>query len=257
MVLTEKTYQNFQRVQEDIIRNGKAYREAFAKKAQAAKTECDGRKYFRDAFEHTDNNELYCFRYDKKLEEETFGNMVTRGDYRLEMQKRHKAYNKGVYTQGSKYDFATDVASVAYIYSSLYEEIVRGHEDGTRKRYQYDKEIGQVRELSLEEELALLDSDYEDYIQNDVFAAITQMHTQETLKHYGKPYIPQRYSREQVSGYIQSAYREFRRRYVEQSGQNPACTNSGIKGMVRDILKSNQGMFDYCTSLISQIEYIG
>ena len=69
------------------------------------------------------------------------------GDYLREMQSCQKEYAQGMYTQGSRRDFLTDFTGITYAYAKVYQDIVNGHADGTRKRYQYDKELGKMREI--------------------------------------------------------------------------------------------------------------
>ncbi len=143
-----------------------------------------------------------------------------------------------------------------YAYSELYQEIVNGHADGTRKRYQYDQDAGKMREMTVEEELSLLNQDYEQLISMKMLAITSQMIAQENLKFYNQPHIAEQYNRQQVTAYIADSGAAIRNHFVSQYDTNPAQAVRNIKSMVLDVLHGNKGMFDYCTALNAQIEYM-
>ncbi|MDE7324361.1 MAG: hypothetical protein K2N73_16940 [Lachnospiraceae bacterium] len=132
MVITEAIQKSMQWAQEDLTKNAKEYRRQYAEKMEKSQG---------DFYERVGNNEFYYCRYDRNLMQEAM-NQGMRGDYLREMQDRQKAYDKGVYEQGSKHNFLTDVTGKIYAYSGLYQEIVNGHADGTRKRYKCDEDAG-------------------------------------------------------------------------------------------------------------------
>ncbi len=246
MVITETIQKSMQRAQEDIRRNAKEYRRQCAEKTGQSQG---------DYYEQAGDNEFYCFTYDKDLVQEAM-NLGMRGDYLREMQAKKKEYEKGVYTQGSRHDFSTDVMGSLYAYSELYQEIVNGHADGTRKRYQYDRDAGKMREMTVEEELSLLNQDYEQLISMKMLAITSQMIAQENLKFYNQPHIAEQYNRQQVTAYIADSGAAIRNHFVSQYDTNPAQAVRNIKSMVLDVLHGNKGMFDYCTALNAQIEYM-
>lgn len=253
MVFTQNAYINFQKVQDDIRQNRETYRKEFTQKVEAAKAA--GKEYvtFGDSFDYSGNNELYTPVYDMKALRE--GAALMQGDYLGELQKRQTAYEEKVYIHGSYHDFTTDAACKVYAYSSLYQEIVKGYEDGTRKRYTVDE--GKLREMTLEEELAKLDKDYQYFGgEHELLAITSQMAIQDGLQFSGQPYIAQQYDKQQVCGYVRNLYSELRERYLEQYGADSQCSFSDIKSMVRELLSSNKGMSDYCSKLVSQITYI-
>lgn len=247
-------------VNKDIIQNRGAYREAFAKRqreAEAARPSQTGRQSPIDIYEPSQDTGLYCFTYDKKLMNEAMGEMMCAGSYRLEMLERERACRKDAYTEGSRHDLLTDAAGMAYAYSSLYQEIVRGYQDGTRVRYIYDKDSGGTRRATLEDELALLDKDYEYMAEMEIFAISSQMHAQETARFFGRPFIEERFDRQQVDGYIRDVHARIRGCCKEQYGGSGTIDMSVLRQIVDGAFRSDKALYGYCSSLIAQIGYVG
>lgn len=236
-----------QRAQEDIQKNAKEYRQQYAEKMGNSQ---------RDSYEQVGEGEFYCFTYDKNLVQNAMRQGM-RGDYLCEMQNCQKEYAKGVYTQGCSRDFLTDITRNVYAYAKVYQDIVNGHADGSRKRYQYDRELGKMREMTMEEELSLLDQDYEQLASLETFAMISQMHAQETLNYYNKPAIPTQYDKDQIKAYIEDSSSAMKNCFLRKYDENPSQTVRDLKSIAMEILSVNKGMFEYCTALKAQIQYIG
>ena len=247
MVITETIQKTMQRAQEDIQKNAKEYRQQYAEKMGNSQ---------RDSYEQVGEGEFYCFTYDKNLVQNAMRQGM-RGDYLCEMQNCQKEYAKGVYTQGCSRDFLTDITRNVYAYAKVYQDIVNGHADGSRKRYQYDRELGKMREMTMEEELSLLDQDYEQLASLETFAMISQMHAQETLNYYNKPAIPTQYDKDQIKAYIEDSSSAMKNCFLRKYDENPSQTVRDLKSIAMEILSVNKGMFEYCTALKAQIQYIG
>ena len=100
-------------------------------------------------------------------------------DYKYEFASRMPSVyvgkgDKGDYLR-NYYSTSDAVSNMLKAYASLYDEIVKGYEAGTRETYVEDKnsEDG-YRKLTMEEELAELDKAYEDYV--DKYAANRDKH---------------------------------------------------------------------------------
>lgn len=90
-------------------------------------------------------------------------------DYRYEFASRMPSVYAGKDDKGDylrNYYSTSDAASnMLKVYASLYDEIVKGYEAGTRETYVEDKDAESgCRKLTMEEELAELDKAYEDYV---------------------------------------------------------------------------------------------
>ncbi|MDE7185541.1 MAG: hypothetical protein K2O40_14010 [Lachnospiraceae bacterium] len=247
MVITEAIQKSMQHAQEDLAKNAKEYRRQFAEKMEKSQG---------DFYECSGESEFHYFTYDKNLMQEAM-HQGMRGDYLREMQNCQKEYARGVYTNGSSHDFLTDFTKNTYAYAKVYQAIVNGHADGSRKRYQYDKELGKMREMTLEEELSLLDQDYKDLISLETFSMISQMYAQKTLKFYNKPYISEQYDREQMKAYIEDSGAAIKNCFAGRYDKNPTQAVKDIKSIVTEVLCDNKPMFEYCTALNAQIHYIG
>ena len=100
-------------------------------------------------------------------------------DYKYEFASRMPSVYVGKDDKGDylrNYYSTSDAASnMLKVYASLYDEIIKGYEAGTRETYVADKnaESG-CRKLTMEEELAELDKAYEDYV--DKYAANRDKH---------------------------------------------------------------------------------
>lgn len=90
-------------------------------------------------------------------------------DYKHEFASRMPSVYAGNDDKGDylrNYYSTSDAASnMLKVYASLYDEIVKGYEAGTREIYVEDKNAeGGYRKLTMEEELTELDKAYEDYV---------------------------------------------------------------------------------------------
>lgn len=110
-------------------------------------------------------------------------------DYKHEFASRMPSVYAGKDENGDylrNYYSTSDAASnMLKVYASLYDEIVKGYEAGTRETYVEDENAeGGYRKLTMEEELAELDKAYEDYV--DKYAANRDKQVIDILSAYEK-----------------------------------------------------------------------
>ncbi len=137
----------------------------------------------KEGFDPYDNEVIYMARWQMKRDFpqlSAWNNIVSNNkesvvkndhimtDYKYEFASRMPSVYAGKDDKGDfikNYYSATDAASnMLKVYASLYDEIVKGYEAGTRETYVEDKNAeGGYRKLTMEEELQELDKAYEDY----------------------------------------------------------------------------------------------
>lgn len=110
-------------------------------------------------------------------------------DYKYEFASRMPSVYAGKDDKGdylrNYYSTSDAASSMLKVYASLYDEIVKGYEAGTRETYVEDKDAeGGYRKLTMEEELAELDKAYEDYV--DKYAANRDKQVIDILSAYEK-----------------------------------------------------------------------
>ena len=131
-------------------------------------------------------------------------------DYLGELWSRKGEFLKNVREKNGKYDFDNIVAGAANAYSYLYQEIIDGYDNGTRKLYVYDKEMGERRLLSKDEELEKLNAGFEELIKWDQMVAKSRMETEKVLEKTKNIEFGADYSVCEVTDYIQESYLKYR-----------------------------------------------
>ena len=110
-------------------------------------------------------------------------------DYKHEFASRMPSVYAGKDENGdylrNYYSISDAASNMLKVYASLYDEIVKGYEAGTRETYVEDENAeGGYRKLTMEEELAELDKAYEDYV--DKYAANRDKQVIDILSAYEK-----------------------------------------------------------------------
>lgn len=180
---------------------------------------------------------------------ETVPKTIWDRDYLGELWSRKGEFLKNVREKNGTYDFDDIVAGAANAYSYLYQEIIDGYDNGTRKLYVYDKERGERRLLSKDEELEKLNAGFEELIKWDQMVAKSRIETEKALKKTKNIEFDADYSACEVTDYIQESYLKYRQLYLSGNGKNN--DNLDINKLVFSVLNSNPDIHNYCLSLFN------
>lgn len=169
-------------------------------------------------------------------------------DYLSELWSRKGEFLNSVREKNGEYDFDDIVTGVANAYSSLYQEIIGGYNSGTRKLYVYDKESGERRLMSKDEELEKLNSGFDELIKWEQMVAKSRMETEKVLSKIRDTEFKTDYSICEVTDYIQETYSKYRQLYLNENSKSP---NFDINRLVSSILNKNPDIHNYCLSLFN------
>ena len=129
----------------------------------------EGKEHYRNIIQQSEQES-----YDAVIQrrEQLKNEKISLVDYEYEISRRAAQLNKGAADTGKNVLSTADKAD-GYVkaYAQLYDEIVQGYEDGTRKIYV--EGVGGPRKLTREEELDALDVAYKKTVDN--FVAMEQM----------------------------------------------------------------------------------
>ena len=167
-------------------------------------------------------------------------------DYLSELWSRKGEFLNSVREKNGEYDFDDIVTGAANAYSSLYQEIIGGYNSGTRKLYVYDKESGERRLMSKDEELEKLNSGFDELIKWEQMVAKSRMETEKVLSKIKDTETD--YSICEVTDYIQETYSKYRQLYLNENSKNH---NFDINRLVSSILTKNPDIHNYCLSLFN------
>lgn len=170
-------------------------------------------------------------------------------DYLSELWSRKGEFLKNLREKNGTYNFDDIVTGAANAYSSLYQEIIEGYDSGTQKVYVYDKESGERRLLSKDEELKKLNMGFEELIKWDQMVAKSRMETEKALKKARNIELDKDYSVRDVTDYIQKSYLKYRQLYLSENGKNNG--NFNITSLISSALNDNPNMHMYCLSLFN------
>jgi hypothetical protein len=190
---------------------------------------------------------------------ETVPKTTWSNDYLQELWEEKSKYLKTVRQNENGYGFDDICEGAAYAYSSIYQQIVEGYKNGTREIYVCDdKESGNRRLLTMDEDLEKLNKGFEELIKWDQMVAKSQKQNAENRQKFQNEKTDDlfyTYDENQACDYIQDTYSEIRSRYQEEYEKNDG--NVDIKAMVYSIIQSkNQSMHDYCKLLFEKIGYV-
>lgn len=176
---------------------------------------------------------------------ETVPKTIWSNDYLQELWDEKNKYLKGVRESNNGYGFDDIGAGAAYAYSTMYQKIVEGYSNETRKVYTCDdSESGKRRLLTMDEELEKLNKGFEELIKWDQMVAKSQKQNAENRQKFQNVKLDESFDTfdiNQVCDYIQDSYLEFRSLYLEQYGKIGG--NIDIKSLFCSVLRSgNQGM---------------
>ena len=169
-------------------------------------------------------------------------------DYLSELWSRKGEFLNSVREKNGEYDFDDIVTGAANAYSSLYQEIIGGYNSGTRKLYVYDKESGERRLMSKDEELEKLNSGFDELIKWEHMVAKSRMETEKVLSKIKDTEFKMDYSICEVTDYIQETYSKYRQLYLNENSKNH---NFDINRLVSSILDKNPDIHNYCLSLFN------
>lgn len=169
-------------------------------------------------------------------------------DYLSELWSRKGEFLNSVREKNEEYDFDDIVAGAANAYSSLYQEIIGGYNNGTRKLYVYDKESGERRLMSKDEELEKLNTGFDELIKWEQMVAKSRMETEMALRKIKDTEFKMDYNICEVTDYIQETYSKYRQLYLNENSKNH---NFDINKLVSSILNKNPDIHNYCLSLFN------
>lgn len=170
-------------------------------------------------------------------------------DYLSELWSRKGEFLKNLREKNGTYNFDDIVIGAANAYSSLYQEIIEGYDNGTQKVYVYDKESGERRLLSKDEELEKLNAGFEELIKWDQMVAKSRMETEIALKKVEKIELDTDYSVRDVTDYIEESYLKYRQLYLSENGKNNDKSN--VNRLISSVLNDNPNIHMYCLSLFT------
>lgn len=158
---------------------------------------------------------------------ETVPKTIWSNDYLQELWEEKGKYLKAIRESQNEYGFDDIVSGAAHAYSTIYQKIVDGYGNGTRKVYVCDNPgNGERRLLSIDEEWEKLNKGFEELIKWDQMVAKSQRQSAENRKNIQNNKLDDlllAHDVNQACEYIQDTYLEFRSCYLkeyEQTGGN-------------------------------------
>lgn len=150
----------------------------------------------------------------KEYVRQTVPKTIWSNDYLQELWDEKNKYLKGVRESNNGYGFDDIGAGAAYAYSTMYQKIVEGYSNETRKVYTCDdSESGKRRLLTMDEELEKLNKGFEELIKWDQMVAKSQKQNAENRQKFQNVKLDESFDTfdiNQVCDYIQDSYLEFR-----------------------------------------------
>lgn len=210
----------------------------------------------KERIEKNNQGISYSHQYDFDIDfinyvKETVPQTVHEVSYFRDLCKKSANYLSAIRQSKNNCGFEDFIMADGNAYSDMYNNIVKGYRDGTRKRYVYDNSAnGERRLLTVDEELEKLNKGFDELIAwnkaNARIAASPVYRTEKQKKQQEKwNEVFDQYDENQVCDYIQDTYLEFRLQYQQEYEKRGE--NVDIKTILFSILHGDdQGIHNYC-----------
>lgn len=180
-------------------------------------------------------------------------------NYFSELSQRCGSYLQDIRQSQGNYGFDDIVTGTASAYASMYQEIVEGHQNGTRESLDsFDINTGLARFATLEEELEALDRGFHMLVEWDQMVAKSRLQcaiNRETFHGDKLNDVLSSFDINDACDYIQETYSEIRTSFEHEYSENRQIPN--ITALVSSILQNNNhDMHQYCSILFENIARI-
>lgn len=180
-------------------------------------------------------------------------------NYFSELSQRCGSYLQDIRQSQGNYGFDDIVTGTASAYASMYQEIVEGHQDGTREILDsFDINTGLAHFATLEEEQEALDRGFHMLVEWNQMVAKSRLQcaiNRETFHGDELDDVLTSFDINDACNYIQETYSETRTSFEHEYSENRQIPN--ITTLVSSILQNkNPDMYQYCNILFENITRI-